>query len=78
MSELSRVVGEQMRRIRNKKQLTLLHVSKRAGISIANLSFYETGKKEMSIAVLYRWCQALNVKLSAPFRHIEDKRRPKS
>jgi transcriptional regulator with XRE-family HTH domain len=68
MEELSKIIGEHMKSIRNKKQLTISTVSKKTGISIANLSLYENGKKGASIPVLYKWCCGLNVKLSAPFR----------
>ena len=75
MADFYKQIGIQMKRIRENKKLTLTQVEKLSGISRSNLSKYENGKKAMSLDILYRWSVALKIKMSSPFRQIEDSRR---
>ena len=56
--------GHVARRIRQNKNLSLRDVSQTAGISIAHLSEFERGIKEMSSELFLDLCKALEVRQS--------------
>jgi len=56
-------IGERIRGMRARRGMTRKHLSKHAGISERYLAQAETGKANISIALLWRIAQALEVKL---------------
>ena len=56
--------GHVARRVRQTKNLSLRQVSEKAGISIAHLSEFERGIKEMSSELFIDLCTALGMKQS--------------
>ncbi len=69
---LRRVVGEQLRRLRQDQGRTLRDVSSAARVSLGYLSEIERGQKEPSSELLAAICTALDVPLSALLRSVSD------
>ena len=58
---LSRLFGQQLRNIRKKKKLTQEHLAQRAGLHRTYISSIEQGKRVVSIDVVERLAEALQV-----------------
>ena len=69
---LRRVVGEQLRRLRQDQGRTLRDVSSAARVSLGYLSEIERGQKEPSSELLAAICSALDVPLSVLLRSVSD------
>jgi transcriptional regulator with XRE-family HTH domain len=69
---LRRVVGEQLRRLRQDQGRTLRDVSSAARVSLGYLSEIERGQKEPSSELLAAICTALDVPLSVLLRSVSD------
>ena len=69
---LRRVVGEQLRRLRQDQGRTLRDVSSAARVSLGYLSEIERGQKEPSSELLAAICSALDVPLSTLLRSVSD------
>jgi transcriptional regulator with XRE-family HTH domain len=69
---LRRVVGEQLRRLRQDQGRTLRDVSSAARVSLGYLSEIERGQKEPSSELLAAICTALDVPLSILLRSVSD------
>ncbi len=69
---LRRVVGEQLRRLRQDQGRTLRDVSSAARVSLGYLSEIERGQKEPSSELLAAICTALDVPLSILMRSVSD------
>ncbi len=69
---LRRVVGEQLRRLRQDQGRTLRAVSSAARVSLGYLSEIERGQKEPSSELLAAICTALDVPLSSLLRSVSD------
>ncbi len=69
---LRRVVGEQLRRLRQDQGRTLRDVSSAARVSLGYLSEIERGQKEPSSELLAAICAALDVPLSTLLRSVSD------
>ena len=69
---LRRVVGEQLRRLRQDQGRTLRDVSSAARVSLGYLSEIERGQKEPSSELLAAICSALDVPLSILMRSVSD------
>lgn len=64
MSLLRRVIGQVLRRVRQRQGRTLREVAEAAGVSLPYLSEVERGRKEASSEVLAAICRALGIGLS--------------
>ncbi len=62
MSDLKKLIGEKIRSIRNKKNLTLLQLSQITGQQTSYLTEVELGKRNLSIDSLEKIMDALNIK----------------
>lgn len=60
-TQLRREVGQRLRAWRLKRSLSQAEVARRAGITQASLSNYETGKREMPISTLLGAAAALDI-----------------
>ncbi|MGB7980133.1 MAG: helix-turn-helix transcriptional regulator [Candidatus Nanopelagicales bacterium] len=69
---LRRVVGEQLRRLRQDQGRTLRDVSSAARVSLGYLSEIERGQKEPSSELLAAICTALDVPLSTLLRSVSN------
>ncbi len=69
---LRRVVGEQLRSLRQDQGRTLRDVSSAARVSLGYLSEIERGQKEPSSELLAAICTALDVPLSNLLRSVSD------
>lgn len=69
---LRRVVGEQLRSLRQDQGRTLRDVSSAARVSLGYLSEIERGQKEPSSELLAAICTALDVPLSILLRSVSD------
>jgi transcriptional regulator with XRE-family HTH domain len=72
MVTLRRVVGEELRRLRQDQGRTLRDVSSAARVSLGYLSEIERGQKEPSSELLAAICTALEVPLSSLLRSVAD------
>jgi transcriptional regulator with XRE-family HTH domain len=72
MVTLRRVVGEELRRLRQDQGRTLRDVSSAARVSLGYLSEIERGQKEPSSELLAAICTALEVPLSVLLRSVAD------
>lgn len=68
MEDIYALVGKRLRAIRDKRGLTQLVVSERAGISSAFLSFLENGRKKGSLETYHKLAGALDVSLDVLFK----------
>ncbi len=69
---LRRVVGDELRRLRQHQGRTLRDVSSAARVSLGYLSEIERGQKEPSSELLAAICTALDVPLSSLLRSVAD------
>lgn len=69
---LRRVIGEELRRLRQDQGRTLRDVSATARVSLGYLSEIERGQKEASSELLAAICTALDVPLSNLLRSVSD------
>jgi transcriptional regulator with XRE-family HTH domain len=69
---LRRVIGEQLRGLRQAQGRTLREVSSSARVSLGYLSEVERGQKEASSELLAAICGALQVPLSSLLRLVSD------
>ena len=72
MIVLRRHVGDQLRRQRQGRGLTLRQVSANARVSLGYLSEVERGQKEASSELLASICGALDLPVSQLLRHVGD------
>ena len=69
---MRRVIGEQLRNVRQSQGRTLREVSGQARVSLGYLSEVERGQKEASSELLAAICGALDVPLSHLLRRVSD------
>ena len=69
---MRRVIGEQLRSVRQAQGRTLREVSGQARVSLGYLSEVERGQKEASSELLAAICGALEVPLSHLLRRVSD------
>jgi len=67
---LRRLLGDTLRRTRQRQQRTLREVSSAARVSLGYLSEVERGQKEASSELLSAICDALDVRLSDVLREV--------
>lgn len=67
---LRRLLGDELRRTRQRQQRTLREVSSAARVSLGYLSEVERGQKEPSSELLAAICEALDVRLSDLLRDV--------
>ena len=77
MNEVSKKIGYQLRRVRTKNKITQVDLATRVGVAHKTIVFWENGTQSPNLEFLSAWCAALGVKMSAPFRQLEDARRTK-
>ncbi|WP_308389462.1 XRE family transcriptional regulator [Acidithiobacillus sp. AMEEHan] len=70
-SDLERYIGNTIRELRNRQDLTIADVADLTGISKGMLSKIENAQTAMSLDTLSRLCKALGVSLSALFRNYD-------
>ena len=58
--QLYRIVGQQVRRIRQQRRLTQEKLAERAGVSLSFVDHIECGTRRMSVDTLYRLALALD------------------
>ena len=61
--ELQATVGENIRRLRNEKGLTMTKLAYLVGISYTHLQKIEDGKTNVGVATLFAICNALDIDL---------------
>lgn len=64
MTDIYAVVGRNLQAMRKRCGLTQADVAEKAGISVAFLSFLETGRKKGSLVTYHRLAGALGVSLA--------------
>jgi len=69
---LRRLLGDVLRRQRQRQARTLREVSAAARVSLGYLSEVERGQKEASSELLASICDALGVRMSEVFREVSD------
>src|SRR5437763_6361312 len=69
---LRHLLGDALRRLRQRQGRTLREVSAAAGVSLGYLSEVERGQKEASSELLAAICSALGAPLSQVFREVSD------
>ncbi|MCI0686178.1 MAG: helix-turn-helix transcriptional regulator [Sporichthyaceae bacterium] len=69
---LRRLLGDVLRRQRQRQARTLREVSAAARVSLGYLSEVERGQKEASSELLASICEALGVRMSEVFREVSD------
>ncbi|MGB8022073.1 MAG: helix-turn-helix transcriptional regulator [Candidatus Nanopelagicales bacterium] len=69
---LRRVIGDELRRLRQDQGRTLRDVSASARVSLGYLSEIERGRKEASSELLAAICAALDVPVSSLLRSVSD------
>lgn len=69
---LRRLLGDVLRRQRQRQGRTLREVSAAARVSLGYLSEVERGQKEASSELLASICEALGVRMSEIFREVSD------
>lgn len=69
---LRRLLGDVLRRQRQRQGRTLREVSGSARVSLGYLSEVERGQKEASSELLASICEALGVRMSEVFREVSD------
>ena len=69
---LRRLLGDALRRTRQRQQRTLREVSSAARVSLGYLSEVERGQKEASSELLASICRALGVRLSDVLREVSE------
>lgn len=69
---LRRVIGDELRRLRQDQGRTLRDVSSTARVSLGYLSEIERGQKEASSELLAAICAALEVPMSTLLRTVSD------
>src|SRR4051812_41478878 len=72
MVVLRRLLGDVLRRTRQRQERTLREVSSSARVSLGYLSEVERGQKEASSELLASICDALGVPLSTVLRQVSD------
>ena len=72
MIVLRRLLGDVLRRQRQRQARTLREVSAAARVSLGYLSEVERGQKEASSELLASICDALGVRMSEVFREVSD------
>ena len=65
--ELHKTIGQNIRRIRKERELTLKQLSRRTGLSVSLLSQIERAESSASVSSLYKISVALSVKLTVLF-----------
>lgn len=65
--ELHRAIGQNIRRIRKERELTLKQLARRTGLSVSLLSQIERAESSASVSSLYKIAVALGVKLTVLF-----------
>ncbi len=71
-SDLERYIGNTIREIRNRQDLTIADVAELTGLSKGMLSKIENAQTAMSLDTLTRLCKALGISLSALFRNYDN------
>lgn len=66
-AELHKTIGQNIRRIRKERQLTLKQLSRRTGLSVSLLSQIERAESSASVSSLYKIAVALEVRLNSLF-----------
>lgn len=69
---LRRVIGDELRRLRQDQGRTLRDVSSSARVSLGYLSEIERGQKEASSELLAAICSALDVSMASLLRSVSD------
>ncbi len=62
--ELMKIVGERLRKLREKRNLTQSEVAKMNGISLRSYSKYECGHAMMHVRTLFKLAKFYNVKIT--------------
>ncbi|MEG3619200.1 XRE family transcriptional regulator [Magnetovibrio sp. PR-2] len=73
-NSLEAAIGYQVREFRNKLGMTVVELSKQAGVSPGMLSKIENGQTSPSLATLQSLSRALNVPVTTLFRRFEEQR----
>lgn len=71
---LEAAIGDQVRSLRKKHEMTVMELASQAGLSIGMLSKIENGGTSPSLSTLQALAQALNVPISAFFAKFDEKR----
>lgn len=65
--EFKKALGENLREIRLNKALTQEYVALESGISRSHIAMIESGKRDVTISVLFKISRALNITLKELF-----------
>jgi len=65
--ELHKAIGQNIRRLRKERKLTLKQLSRRTSLSVSLLSQIERAESSASVSSLYKIAIALNEKLTTLF-----------
>ena len=77
MRDIYTEVGERIKLLRQQKGMTQQDLSEKANISIAFLSFLESGKRKGSLNTYHHLATALNLGLDELFKNLKDDKIPK-
>ena len=78
MKDIYTEVGERIKLLRQQKGMTQQDLSEKANISIAFLSFLESGKRKGSLKTYQHLATGLSLGLDELFKDLEDDKIPKS
>lgn len=73
-SVLEEAIGRQLRKLRLDQDLTVVELSKAAGVSIAMISKIENGQTSPSLSTLHRLAEGLRIPLTTLFQQYEESR----
>lgn len=73
MMLLRSYLGEELRQLRQEKEMSLRDVASSANISLGYVSEVERGLKEPSSEILFSMCRALGVPLSSVLSEVSSK-----
>lgn len=60
-SEINKRVGSQLKYEREKRELTKQYVADALGVSDVSVHYWEIGRNGMSVVMLERYCNLLNI-----------------
>lgn len=58
------MIGDEIRRLRVERKLSLRELSRRSGIDVSNLSGIENGKRDPQVSTVERIAEVLGVRVS--------------
>ncbi|ALF10806.1 helix-turn-helix domain-containing protein [Parageobacillus thermoglucosidasius] len=69
--DINKKVGERIREVRKKYNLSMMQLADELGISQPRLSRIENGDQEIPISLIQQFCERFDIPLSSFFRSLE-------